>query len=102
MPLINDEWARGKCAFKLIQCMACEVPVIASRVGANVDVVQSDCGILVSHEDEWIDALRKMRDQPQERKQMGCEGRNRIIEYYSLQHNIPLLAQILHDVAHSH
>lgn len=101
MPLIDDEWARGKCAFKLIQYMACGVPVIASRVGANVDAVQSDCGILVSHADEWIEALRKMRDHPQMRQLMGSKGRNRIKEHYSLQKNIPLLAKIFYDVAQS-
>ena len=101
MPLVDDEWARGKCAFKLIQYMACGVSVIASRVGANVDAVQSDCGILVSHEDEWIEALRKMRDHPQMRQMMGSKGRNRIKEHYSLQQNVPLLAEILYDVVQS-
>ncbi|CAK8723084.1 D-inositol-3-phosphate glycosyltransferase [Candidatus Electrothrix aarhusensis] len=101
MPLIDDEWARGKCAFKLIQYMACEVPVIASRVGANIDVVQSDCGILVSNEDEWVEALQKMRDQPLLRQRLGTVGRNRIKENYSLQRNIPLLAEILYDISRS-
>ena len=102
MPLHDDEWARGKCAFKLIQYMACGVPVVASKVGANIDVVQQDCGILVSGDDEWIEAFRKMRDQPLLRKQIGHAGRNRIKEHYSLRRNVPLLAEILLDAIRTH
>ena len=98
MPLIDDEWARGKCAFKLIQYMACGIPVIASRVGANNDVVQSDRGILVSHNSEWIKALRKMRDNPILRQRMGKASRRCVENNYSLQHNLPFLAQILNNV----
>lgn len=98
MPLPDNGWARGKCAFKLIQYMACEVPVVASRVGTNIDVVQSDSGILVSNENEWINALRKMRDQNRLRQQMGIAGRRRIIENYSLHRNVPLLATIIDNM----
>ncbi|MCI5149704.1 MAG: glycosyltransferase [Candidatus Electrothrix sp. MAN1_4] len=98
MPLHDDEWARGKCAFKLIQYMACEVPVVASRVGANIDVVQSGCGILVSNENEWLEALRKMRDQPRSRQKMGNAGRKHIKKYYSLKQNISQLTEIFYGV----
>lgn len=98
MPLIDDEWARGKCAFKLIQYMACGIPVIASRVGANTDVVQPDSGILVSHNSEWIKALRKMCNDPLLRQRMGKASRKFIENNYSLQHNLPFLAQILNNV----
>lgn len=98
MPLHDDEWARGKCAFKLIQYMACGVPVVASRVGANVDVVQPDCGMLASNDNEWLEALRTMRDQPDLRQKMGDAGRHRIKRHYSLQQNLPQLSAILHDI----
>lgn len=98
MPLPDDDWARGKCAFKLIQYMACGVPVIASRVGANVDVVSADCGVLVSSEQEWVEALRLLRDQPVRRKDMGEAARARVVEKYSLRRNLPLLAQVIHQV----
>lgn len=39
MPLRNTEWERGKCSFKMLQYMACEVPVIVSPVGMNNEVM---------------------------------------------------------------
>ena len=99
MPLPDDDWARGKCAFKLIQYMACGVPVIASRVGANADVVTADCGVLVSSAQEWVEALRLLRDQPGRRQAMGEAARTRVEEDYSLSRNLPLLAQTIHRVA---
>ena len=92
MPLPNDDWARGKCAFKLIQYMACAVPVIASAVGANADVVNTDCGILASSPQEWADAFRKIRDDRVCRVKMGESGRSRVVQHYSLDKNLPLLA----------
>lgn len=95
MPLPDHDWARGKCAFKLIQYMACAVPVIASRVGANIDVVQSDCGFLATSEQEWVDALRFLRDQPGRRQEMGEAGRERVEQTYSLHRNLPALADVI-------
>ena len=99
MPLFDDEWSHGKCAFKLVQYMACEVPVIASRIGANLDLVTPDCGFLVRNEDEWLDALRWMRDHPDERRVMGEAARTRIENNYSLERNLVSLANIIRQVA---
>lgn len=99
MPLPDTEWARGKCAFKLIQYMACGVAVVASPVGANVDVVSSDCGLMANNADEWAQALRALRDNPQRRLAMGDAARVRIEEHYSLQRNLPVMASVLRQAA---
>ena len=99
MPLPDDDWARGKCAFKLIQYMACAVPVIASRVGANVEVVNGECGLLATTPDEWVHGLRMFRDQSTKRTEMGLAGRERVVQNYSLHRNLPLLEAVIRKVA---
>ena len=98
MPLPNDEWARGKCAFKLVQYMACGVPVVASRVGANIDLVTAECGFLVDTDAQWVDALRQVRDRPLTRRTMGASSRKRVEDAYSLESNLPLLANVIRKV----
>ncbi len=101
MPLPDDPWARGKCAFKLIQYMACGVPVIGSRVGANQEVVTRACGFLADTADEWAAALRMLRDRPVMRREMGAAGRARIEAHYSLARNLPRLAEVIERVCRS-
>ena len=98
MPLLDDDWARGKCAFKLIQYMACAVPVIASPVGANVDVVNKESGVLASNTQEWLEAFRLLRDNSTMRINMGEAGRVRVVQHYSLEQNLPKLAGVIHQV----
>lgn len=101
MPLTDTEWSRGKCAFKLIQYMACGVPVVASPVGANRDVVVPECGFLASGTEAWLAALRRLRDDPETRARMGASGRARVVEGFSLQRNLPLLEAAIQRVVTS-
>jgi glycosyltransferase involved in cell wall biosynthesis len=99
MPLPDSDWARGKCAFKLIQYMACGLPVIASPVGANNDVVTGECGLMAASPAEWTQALRMLRDSPTLREEMGHAGRQRVQDHYSLDRNLPVLAEVLRKAA---
>lgn len=99
MPLFNDDWARGKCAFKLIQYMACGVPVVASSVGANCEVVTPDCGFLTNGHVSWLSALRTLRDSTSLRVRMGEAGRVRVESKYSLQKTLPVCAEVIRQAA---
>lgn len=98
MPLTDDDWARGKCAFKLIQYMACGLPVVASRVGANVEVVTPQCGFLVDDVEGWVAAFKLLRSDVHLRMQMGKAARTRIEEEYSLARNLPMMTQIIQKI----
>ncbi len=98
MPMPDNDWTRGKCAFKLIQYMACGVPVIASPVGANIDVINEKYGLFACTPREWEKNLRLLRDQPIERLEIGLSCRQRIVNNYSLQLNLPILSSVIRNV----
>jgi glycosyltransferase involved in cell wall biosynthesis len=86
MPLTDDPWARGKCGFKLIQYLASGVPVVASPVGVNSDIIKDgDDGYLATTDAEWIDALKKLNSDPVLRQKMGACGLEKARARYSLQ-----------------
>ena len=88
MPLPDTDFARGKCAFKLIQTMAAGRPVVASPVGANASVV-GDAGLLASTPDEWETALERMLEDAPLRARLGARGRERVAERYSIDAQLP-------------
>ena len=99
MPLPDSEWARGKCAYKLIQCMACAIPVIASPVGANVQAVPPTCGMLAGDSAEWLAALRQLAADADLRKRMGAAGRCWVEDRYSLRSALPVLTSVIRRTA---
>ncbi len=83
MPLADDDWTRGKCAFKLIQYMAAALPCVGSAVGANLEVVDAGrTGLLVSGSEEWYAALQRLLDDAAEARAMGLAGRERVRERF--------------------
>jgi glycosyltransferase involved in cell wall biosynthesis len=100
MPLSDTPWARGKCAFKLIQYMACWKPVIASAVGENRIVVEHEVdGFLAESAGEWLDALSELYSKPAVAKAMGEKGRSKVEAQYSLAIAAPKFASILSGAA---
>ncbi|HPV83402.1 MAG TPA: glycosyltransferase family 4 protein [Nitrospira sp.] len=95
MPLEDTEWARGKCALKLLQYLAVGLPAVASPVGVNRDiVVNGDNGLLASTEEEWYVRLESLCRDPQLRARMGQAGRRTVETRYSLAVWGPRLAEV--------
>lgn len=58
MPLEDSLWARGKCSFKMLQYMACGLPVVVSPVGMNMEILAlGQVGIGASTVSQWAEAL---------------------------------------------
>ena len=99
MPLTDDAWSRGKCAFKLLQYMAAALPCVASPVGANTEAVLNGVnGFHASDVDEWESSLEKLIISPQLRASFGAAGRRHVEQRYSMRnyqaHYLELLGRL--------
>ncbi len=96
MPLVDGPFERGKCGYKLIQYMASSLPVVASPVGVNRQIVEPQVnGYLANSSKDWLIALRELRDNIQKRKMMGQAGRQKAEQMYNLQVTAPRLLNLL-------
>jgi glycosyltransferase involved in cell wall biosynthesis len=85
MPLTDDEWARGKCAFKLLQYMAAALPCVASPVGANTEaVLEGVNGFHARTTEEWERHLESLIRSPELRARLGAGGREHVESRYAL------------------
>ena len=99
MPLIDLPFQRGKCGYKLIQYMACGIPVVASPVGVNSEIVShGKNGFLASSDSEWAEALDTLLTNPSLRYAMGQEGRRIVEKRYSLEVQQTRLASFLSSI----
>lgn len=99
MPLIKDDWSKGKCGTKILQYMAAGVPSVASPVGANKEIIQDGInGFLADSEEEWMEKLSLLSKYPKLRYEIGANGRKTVENFYSLKVNAPKLTAALEGV----
>jgi glycosyltransferase involved in cell wall biosynthesis len=96
MPLPDDDWSRGKCSFKALQCMSLGIPTVCSDVGANREVVDHDLnGFLAVTPADWIEYLTRFIDNADLRDKMGAQARNKVVSGYSLERSAALFAEAI-------
>jgi glycosyltransferase involved in cell wall biosynthesis len=99
MPLVDDEYARYKCGFKLLQYMGVGIPSVASPVGVNSEIIGDGInGFLATTPTEWLNHLNHLIQDPSLRDRIGSEGRFTVESNYSLEKALPILIQVLRSV----
>ncbi len=85
MPLPNEEWAKGKCAFKALQYLSLGIPCVASPVGTNKNVVLANqTGLLAETKNEWIQAIECLLLDHALRGRLGEAGREHVLQRFSV------------------
>jgi len=98
MPLTDDDWARGKGGYKILQYFACGVPAVASPVGVNTQIVrEGETGFLASDPGEWERRLSLLIADRALRERMGTACRRAAVEEHSLVRTGPRILAVLEE-----
>ena len=83
-PLPVDDWVTGKSGLKAIQYMAFGIPCVATNVGTTPRIIRSgDNGLLAITEEDWLDGLERLIDDPALRRRLGEQARRDAVQRYS-------------------
>lgn len=100
MPLIDDPYQRGKCGCKILQYMSASLPVVASPVGMNTQLIEHGSrGLLASSPQDWRESLATLMVQPELRRTMGHAGRAFVEQHYSIRTWFPQFLSVIEAVA---
>lgn len=98
MPLYDNPWEKGKCAFKLIQYMASFLPVIASNVGMNSEIISNyENGFIVKNSGDWYDCFYKIYSHPPIKIEMGIKGRELVEKNFTIQSRLAEFENFLNN-----
>jgi glycosyltransferase involved in cell wall biosynthesis len=99
MPLPDDEFTRGKGAYKALLYMAVGRPAVLSPVGVNKEIVQHGTnGMLASSHEEWVAALDALAKSRALRDRLGRAGRLTVEAGYSAQSGAAAFAEVVRGV----
>ena len=100
-PLPLEEWVWGKSGLKALQYMALGIPTIATNYATNLRIIQNGVsGFLAGTDDEWIEKIVRLIEDPSLRQQLGMQGRKRVEELYSVKANYSKYLDVLSNVIH--
>lgn len=98
-PLPNEEWVLGKSGLKALQYMALGIPTVATAIGANHRIIINEYnGYLVKSEEEWINRIMLLMNNPELRKTIGQKARINVEKYYSINANKQVYLDIFNKI----
>lgn len=83
MPLPNEPFARGKCGFKLIQYMACGLPMVSTPMEANIKINHGNDNLFANTKFEWYSCLSAIIQNKDFYKEAGRKNQEIVHQFYS-------------------
>ena len=99
MPLYNTKWELGKCGFKILQYMSLKLPVIASPVGVNKEIIQNNYnGLLASSPDDWYNKILYLKQNPKIMEKFSENGYTTVKNKFNLSNYYKKYIQTIDEI----
>ena len=97
-PLAQELFARGKCAYKILQYASAALPIVGAPVGTNRQVLDQLGAATAATGQEWLTRLTDILSScPADREAMGGAAHTGVRDHYSFAAWEPVMAGLLLD-----
>jgi glycosyltransferase involved in cell wall biosynthesis len=95
MPIAQDTWSEGKCAYKSLLYSACGVPVVITPTGVNNKIlIQAEIGFGPEKPEDWYEVLHLLFSDRTLGKRLGANGVSLIEKEYSVNACSPKIIEV--------
>ena len=99
MPLLDDQWTKGKCALKLLQYMSCGLASVSSTTDVTSYIIKDGInGFLASTASQWLEKTKILLENPDKLKTVGEEARKSIDGKYDSKTTALKYAAVFEDI----
>ncbi|QDT63981.1 glycosyltransferase [Calycomorphotria hydatis] len=85
VPLQHDRWCQGKATYKPLLYLANGLPFVGTPVGVVREYAHAGgCGLLVNSTEEWVNAIRRLRNYDNLRIELAERGLDYVKKHHSL------------------
>lgn len=98
MSMPDNEWTRGKVGCKMLQYMANAIPAVVSFTPTTAEIIEDGVnGFLANSEEEWINKLSLLIENPGLMEKIGRAGRETVEQRFAVKANIPRYLEIFRN-----
>ena len=95
MPISDDLWSKGKCAYKMLLYAACGIPVIATPTGVNEKLLkEAEMGLGPRKGGDWYESLSLLSRDRSMCGRLGLNGAGLVRDRYSVKVCAPIIGGI--------
>jgi glycosyltransferase involved in cell wall biosynthesis len=85
LPLVEDEFTRGKSPIKALQYLSCGIPVVGDLFGGTAEMLDETNSVKVHGLADWPAAMESLADDLDRRRRLGAAGWARFRARHELQ-----------------